>query len=579
MKINRELLQFVKIARKELSIKILMLVGISATFIVQALAMAKAVGVFFSGGAFRVIYVCTGIALIVVILRAVLTGAIESYSRRIGAIVKTNIRRNLYDKIKDLGPGYVMDQRSGKIQSVLMEGVENMEPYLLEYLPQICAMAITGLSIGIASLALDTVVGLILIGAMILCIIIPYITMPFVMESVVGYWRDYAFLNAQYVDAIQGVTTLKAFNSSKEKGRELKKNAEHFYKTQLKNTAYSLVDSGLMIFVTSIASYISLGIAAYRADMGLIASATVPVFLFLTSECARPMINLNNAWHSSMVGISSAEEIFRILNEKQAVKDCENATASGLDFPTVEVVFDHVTFQYPRGSQPALLDVCLTIPAGKTVAVIGSSGSGKSTLINLLYRFYEVQQGQIQINGKDIRAFQLEYLRRHISVVFQENYLINGTVRENITMADSSVSDETMLAAAKAAGADEFIEKMPNRYDTIIGERGSDLSGGQRQRLAIARALIKNVPIRIFDEATSNVDAISEKRIKQAIDSLSGSVTTIVIAHRLSTIVNADLIYVMNEGKVVECGTHAELIEKHGIYSRLYDAQYREERE
>lgn len=578
MKINRELLQFVKIAKKEILLKILMLVGISATFIIQAVAMAKAVSIIFTGGAFHAIYICTGIALAAVVIRSLLTGIIESYSKRIGAVVKSNIRRSLFDRIADLGPGYVMDQRSGKIQSVLMEGVENMEPYLLEYLPQICAMAITGLSIGIASLVLDPVVGLVLIASMILCIVIPYITMPFVMESIVGYWRDYAFLNAQYVDAIQGVTTLKAFNSSGEKGRELKRNAEHFYKTQLKNTGYSLVDSGLMILVTSIASYVSLGIAAYRTDMGLIASATVPIFLFLTSECARPMINLNSAWHSSMVGISSSEEIFRIMNEEQKVMDSGIETA-GLDCRVAEIAFDHVSFRYPRGTKDALSDVSLTIPAGKTIAVVGSSGSGKSTLINLLYRFYDVQEGQIRINGTDIRDYCLDYLRRHLSVVFQENYLINGTIRENIAMSDPNVSEENMIAASKAAGADEFIEKLPDGYDTVIGERGADLSGGQRQRIAIARSLIKNVPVRIFDEATSNVDAISESRIKEAIDSLSGKVTTIVIAHRLSTIVNADMIYVLDDGKIAECGTHDELIKQHGIYSRLFEAQFREENE
>lgn len=573
MGIQKEIIGLIRSVKKELAIKIFVIVLVSTTYIVQAFAMGKTVNIIFGEEPFTDIIKFVGTVFLCVCIRTGMTYFLEIYNVKIGAAVKTHIREELFDKVLDLGPGYIMDQRSGKLQSVLMDGVENLEPYLVGFLPQIVAVAIVGSVLGIVSCWLDPVVGMMMIITMIICVIVPYITLPLVRKSYIGYWKEYAFMNAQYIDAIQGITTLKAFHSSKDKGKELEENAQHFYRTQLHNTCFSVMDSGIMMFLTSVIGYAALGIAAYRTDMGLLASTTVPLFLFLTSECARPMMELNKAWHSSMMGMSASETILEFLKEKRQQYHSDQPLFSGLEGDTAEIEFDHVTFQYPKGKKPALQDVSMKIRKGQSVAVVGMSGSGKSTLANLLFRFYDIQKGTIRINGIDIREFDLGYLRQHLSVVFQENYLMQGSIADNIRMADTKAGKKEVKAAASAAGADEFIEQLNDGYHTAIGERGDTLSGGQKQRIAIARSLMKKAPVRIFDEATSNVDAISEAKIKKAMDQLAGTATTLMIAHRLSTVKNADYIYVLDEGRVCEEGTHQELIRKRGRYYDLVQKQ------
>ena len=221
----------------------------------------------------------------------------------------------------------------------------------------------------------------------------------------------------------------------------------------------------------------------------------------------------------------------------------------------------------------ALKNVSFEIEEGRTVAFVGESGSGKSTIINLLMRFYDTEKGQISINGTDIRKMDPEELRKNIAVVFQNTYLFYGTVMENIRMARPDATEEEVFQAAKIAHAHEFIMELENGYDTLVGERGTTLSGGQRQRLSIARAILKNAPILIMDEATSSVDAATEEMIQETMNGIRKKYTTILIAHRLSTVQNADKIYVLNKGKIVEEGNHKELLEKKGFYYSLIEAQ------
>ena len=266
-------------------------------------------------------------------------------------------------------------------------------------------------------------------------------------------------------------------------------------------------------------------------------------------------------------GLVSADRIFAILDTPVAIAGGTQTLETFGD----AVTFDHVTFSY--GDEPVLRDVCLTIPKGRTVAVVGPSGAGKSTMADLLPRFYDVTEGAIRIDGADIRNFSLESLTALMGIVPQEPFLFNGTVHENIAFAMPDASREAVVSAARVANADEFIAQLPLGYDTNIGDRGAKLSGGQRQRIAIARAVLKNPPILILDEATSALDTESERLVQDALTRLMGGRTSLVIAHRLSTIRHADEIFVVQDGRIVEHGSHEDLVANHGLYSHLCSLQ------
>jgi ABC-type multidrug transport system fused ATPase/permease subunit len=567
------LLKYIAEIKTEVAIKVAIGLLVSATYITQAIVMAKAVGVVFSGGDFFGIVPYLIIALSAVVLRGIFSRLLEVYSKMMAAKVKTKIRLLVFDKILRLGPGYLNDKRSGQIQSLVLDGIESLEPFLVNYVPQIITIAISGISIGVYLASLDTLTGLVVISAMLLCVFVPYLTVPLVARSIVHYWTSYATLNAQYVDAMQGMTTLKAFKAGIEKGKELASDALDFYKKQIRNTAFSLIDSGLMTLWMSIASCITVALAAYRTQSGIINIELVSVFLFLAVECARPMAELNNYWHNSFLGLSVASGLFEIIDMNLTITEKETPDISSLEKELPAIRLQNVTFAYKRGVKHALNGINLNIESGQTVAVVGRSGSGKSTLVNLLLRFYDTTSGEIIIGGINIRDYSINYLQSKIAVVFQETYLFGGTIRENIRIARPDASAAEVEQAAKAANAHEFIAALKSGYDTVIGERGASLSGGERQRLAIARAILKDAPILILDEATSSIDIKSEFLIQQSIEALTKGRTTIVIAHRLSTIQNADKIFVLDEGNLCEEGTHSELLTRNGVYSQLIKVQ------
>ena len=283
-----------------------------------------------------------------------------------------------------------------------------------------------------------------------------------------------------------------------------------------------------------------------------------------------PIKNLLRLHNQLEQANSASQHLFHLLDTQSVI--AEPAQPKALASAGQAVEFDYVTFGYT--ATPVLHDITLTVPAGKMIALVGGSGAGKTTLTNLLLRFYDPGAGAIRIGGVDIRAVTTRTLRSQIAVVAQEVVLFNDTIRNNILLGRPGASDEDVQAAARHAHAHEFILQQPNGYDTVIGERGAALSGGQRQRMAIARAILKDAPILILDEATSALDTESERHVQAALEDLMQGRTTICIAHRLSTIQRADLIVVMGQGRIVETGTHAELLAQGRVYRKLHDLQF-----
>ena len=297
------------------------------------------------------------------------------------------------------------------------------------------------------------------------------------------------------------------------------------------------------------------------------------IVLMLGVEVFRPMRELTNLYHQGMAVLSSAQSVFEIMDERVAVTDPGPTAERQSRRISPKVSFNGVTFGYEGGHRPALGDVSFELREGETLGVVGASGAGKSTLVWLMYRFYDPQAGFITLDGHDLRELSLSTIRSNISVVTQDTYLFHGTVADNLRVGNPDATHGDLESAARAANAHEFISHLPQGYDTVVGERAVRLSGGQRQRLAIARALLKDSPILLLDEALSSVDAENESAIQSALDRLMENRTTLVIAHRLSSVINADRILVLDDGRVAEIGTHEELTDADGTYAGLMRQQ------
>lgn len=577
--IHVSFLDYLKVAKyaryitKEIVCKILQGLLVTASYVFQAIALAQGVGSVFARTDIKKCLLWYGIVIACIIFRAFLTKYQEGYTKQIGGKIKTVLREMLVGKLLELGPEYQADKRSGRFQSLVTDGIEYIEPYFVSYIPQVFIVFFSVLPMVIYIFANEPVCGAIVLVSTTLAILMPHIFMRYYTVSCIGYWKNYAVLNAQYIDTMQGMNTLKLFNAEGDKGKELRELSERFRILQETNTRNSLFSNANIALMTGIATSVMTGVAAYSCNDGKISASVLMTFLFLVIECVRPIGDLNNAWHASMMGFSVASELLEILDAPVSTKEKENPVVRGLESGLPSIEFKNVSFSYNNKREEALKNVSFSIVPGETVAIAGSSGAGKSTVINLLLRFYDVSKGSIRINGVDLKDYEIEYLRSKIAVVFQNTYLFYGTVRENIRMAAPNATDEEIIEAAKVANAHAFIMELPKGYDTIVGERGDTLSGGQQQRIAIARAILKKAPVLLLDEATSSVDAASEAMIQETIENLRGRFTTIIIAHRLSTIQNAGRILVLNQGELKECGSHEELLKKKGIYAGLIAAQ------
>ncbi|MFZ5646706.1 MAG: ABC transporter ATP-binding protein [Bacillota bacterium] len=548
---------------------------ITATYVVQALAVARGLEVVFYRRSLKdlgLILLCIGL---LVALRGLLHWLDEIYAKRIAFLAKSRLRERLFQHVLNLGPGYQENCRSGNIQALLTDGVESLEPLLTAYFPQLLVALFGSGLIAAYIFYLDRVVGIIALSGILITALFPLLMSKHVGRIITEYWQSYARLNSQYIDAMQGMATLKVFNAGRRKGRELNEDAWRHYHHSMQGLSISLLDSAVVKWAAAAGSALAAGVGALRVATGSLPLDDMFVILFLAVECFRPMNDLIMHWHRSFLGIAAVRGMFSVLDTEVTVQDPPAGYGENPAGPIQpEIEFKNVSFAYAAGKRPAVKNVSLRVNPGETVAVVGKSGSGKSTLVNLLLRFFDPREGTILLGGRDIRDYPLSFLRSQIAVVFQDTYLFYGTVADNLRIARPGAGQAELEEAARLAHAHDFIMGLRDGYQTHIGERGVRLSGGQKQRLSIARAVLKDAPVLILDEATSNVDGASEKLIQESLDKLTRNRTTIIIAHRLSTIQGADRIIVLDGQRVRESGTHSELLAAGGIYSQLVRVQH-----
>jgi ABC-type multidrug transport system fused ATPase/permease subunit len=377
-------------------------------------------------------------------------------------------------------------------------------------------------------------------------------------------------LIAQVQDNLAGMTEIKSFGREQEQAEQISLHSGRFRDASIKANNISLMPAGLIELAGGVGIILAVWLGGGFALRGQMSVADLFVFVVYLGHIYQPFLQLAGLTDVMNKAASSCERVFELLDLEPEIVNAPNAIVPAQI--RGEVTFHNVTFGYDADT-PVLHDINFRAAEGEMVAVVGPTGAGKSTMMSLVQRFYDPQVGCIQIDGRDLRTLDLNFLRRNISAVLQDVFLFHGTVRQNILFGRPEAGEVDMIAAARAANAEEFILEMADGYDTIIGERGVRLSGGQKQRISIARALLKDAPILILDEATSAVDGETEWLIQQALSRLTAHRTTLIIAHRLSTIAHADRIIVLDKGRIVELGAHQELLALNSHYARMVRAQ------
>ena len=379
-----------------------------------------------------------------------------------------------------------------------------------------------------------------------------------------------AILTTKLSESFKGIGVVKAYQLEGNERDRVNKLVDKTLENRLKTVRVSNLYSPLMLSLAGAAISAVLWFSSWQIQHGLTTSGKVMAFIATLLMASRPIKGIGGTSGVVSSAVVSAERYFAMIDKPALIKDAENATE--LKISAGNIKFEDVNFSYLDGTK-AIKNISIEVPTGKKVALVGPSGGGKSTIMSLVLRFFDPQSGKILIDSQDTKQVTIKSLRQSIALVNQDIFLFDDSVANNIAFGKMGASQESIEAAAKAASAHDFIMQLPQGYNTIIGEDGVKLSGGQKQRLSIARAILKNAPILLLDEATSSLDNVSENEIQKALDKLMEGKTTLVIAHRLSTIINADLIYVIESGQVIDKGTHNELLERSAIYRKLYNSE------
>ena len=574
MHFETRLWQFSKGVR--LRILFAVLIGLTATAlgIARLAFMGWLIGRIFAGDSFQQLAVPLLVVAGVIGLRSFFECWRAMVAHETAAKVQLKLRQFLFDQVMKLGPGYVARERSGDITLSLVDGVEQLEVYFGQYMPQLLVSLLTPLLIFGFVVWLDFPIAAIMLAFSLFALFAPALWHQLDSHRSRARSRAYGSFAAELLDSIQGLATLKAFGQSKPRAEALAIKARELFRTTMWVLGTNSLARGITDSAIAVGAATALGVGAYRVVGGQMELEVLLVILMLGVEVYRPLRELRNVLHQGMVGLSAAKSLYRILDAEPSVQDVQMD-----DHPAVlepRITFDNVTFHYPGSRRTTHQHLSFDVQAGERVGIVGPSGCGKSSIVRLLLRFYDPDEGQIQIGGKDLRTLSFDAIRRQIAVVSQDTYLFHGTVEDNIRMGRPDASHDDIVAAAQFANIHQFIQSLPNGYQTLIGEKGIKLSGGQRQRVAIARALLRDAPILVLDEALSAVDAENEAVIQEALDRLMQERTVLILAHRLSSVIDCDRILALDDGRVVESGNHRTLMGSAGVYYRLMADQMRD---
>ena len=530
-------------------------------------AIAQLVGVAFAGSLTSAqLWQNLVLCLATVPMRFAFTMLASAMSDQASKDVKRTLRSSIYAKLACLGPNYTETAATSEVVMLASEGVEQIDTYFAKYLPQLFYSLLAPVTLFVL------LVGVHARSAIILLCCVPLIPMSivavqkFAKKLLANYWGEYTTLGDSFLENIQGLTTLKIYQADGWKHEQMNAQAERFRRITMKVLTMQLNSVTLMDLMAYGGAGLGIisAVAAFAAGR-LTLTATLTIVL-LAADFFLPLRLLGSYFHIAMNGMSASDKIFKILDMEEPKRGEHEIEGEQMD-----VTLQHVEFSY-EPERKVLRDISLTIPSGKFVSLVGLSGCGKSTIAALLTGKNRTFSGQIQINNVPIQEIKESSLMDKITLVRHNSYLFKGTVEENLKMADPSVSREQMEAALRQVNLYEFLQAQ-NGLNTMLEEQGSNFSGGQRQRLAIARALLHDTPMYIFDEAASNIDVESEDQIMEVIRELAKTKTILFISHRLANVVASDQIYMLENGQITESGTHGELMKKAGSYANMYQKQ------
>ncbi len=512
-----------------------------------------------------------GYLVIMYVLSAIFTYFQEYTMASISQNVVRKLRNDISEKINNLPLKYFDENSIGDILSRVTNDTETISMTLQRGVTQVITSSITIIGIIVVMITISP-----------LLTVITMISLPlsvFAMTTVMKHSQSYfklqqkklGQLNGHVEEMYSGHLIMKAYGKEEKSIGEFEKINKELSKTVWKAQFLSGTIMPINNLISNLGYVMISIIGAILGIKGTISIGSIQAFLQYNKQFNQPIAQLGQIMNQFQSAVAAAERVFEVLDETDEINDSDDAVE--LKNVDGEIEFDHVQFGYNKDNI-LIHNMNITAKQGQTVAIVGPTGAGKTTLVNLIMRFYEVHEGKIKIDGTDIKSITRSSLRKNIGMVLQDTWLFNGTIKENISYGREDATDEEIITAAKIAQAHHFIQTLPDGYNTVLNEEGTNLSQGQKQLLTIARAFLSDPAILILDEATSSIDTRTEIQIQDALSNLMSGRTSFVIAHRLSTIKNADLILVMNHGDVIESGTHKELLNKNGFYADLYNSQF-----